>query len=88
MIRPFTSIIRMSKNGNSFKLYSIATSILECRFCSRLFNSLMSPHGYFQNMKQSSKYLFHDLTNSSFCRCRIFYLLFHIGFLLNVLGLV
>ena len=26
----------------------------------------MSPHVYFQNMKQSSKYLFHDLVNSSF----------------------
>ena len=26
----------------------------------------MSSHGNFQNMKQSSKYLFHDLVNSSF----------------------
>ena len=26
----------------------------------------MSAHGHFQNMKQSSEYLFHDLVNSSF----------------------
>ena len=64
MIWPFTFFfIRMSKNGNSFKLCSIVNFILGCRFCSRLCNSLMSPHGHFQNMKQSSKYLFHDLVN-------------------------
>ena len=39
---------------------SIVNFILGCRFCSSSCNSLMSPHVYFQNMKQSSKYLFHD----------------------------
>ena len=57
--------IRMSKNGNSFKLCSIVNFILGCRFCSNSCNSLISPHGSFQNIKQSSKYLFHDLVNSS-----------------------
>ena len=56
----------MSKNGNSFELYSIVNFILGCRFFRRLSNSLMSPHGHFQNMKQSSKYLFHGSVNSSF----------------------
>ena len=56
----------MSKNGSSFELCSIINVILGCRFCSRLCNSLMSPHGHFQNMKQSSKYLFHDLVNFPF----------------------
>ena len=63
---PFTFFIRMSKNGNSFKLCSIVNFILGCRFCSRSGNSLMFPHGYIQNMKQSSKYLFRDLVNSPF----------------------
>ena len=66
MILPFTFFIRMSKNGNSFKLCSIVNFVLGCRFCGRLCNSLMSSHGYFQNMKQSSKYLFRDLVKSSF----------------------
>ena len=57
---------RMSKNGSSFRLCSIVNFILGCRFCSSSCNSLMSPHGYFQYMKQSSKYLFHDLVKSSF----------------------
>ena len=62
----FRFFIRMSTNGNSFELCSIVNFILGCTFCNRLSNSLMSPHGHFQNMKQSSKYLFHDLVNSSF----------------------
>ena len=66
MIWPLIFFIRMSKNGNSFKLCSIVNFILVCRFCSRSCNSLMFPHGYFQNMKQSSKYLFHDLVKSLF----------------------
>ena len=37
-----------------------------CRFYSMSCNLLMSPHGYFQNMKLSFKYLFHDLVKSSF----------------------
>ena len=65
MIWPFTAFIRMSKNGNSFKLCSIVNFILGCRFCSRSCNSLMSPHGCFQNMKQSSIYIFHGFENSS-----------------------
>ena len=56
----------MSRNDNSFELCSIVNFILGCRFCSRLCNSLMSSHGHFQNMKQSSKYLFYDWVNSSF----------------------
>ena len=40
--------------------------ILGYRFCSKGCNSLMSPHGYFQNWKQSFKYLLHDLVNSTF----------------------
>ena len=58
--------IRISRNIISFKLCSIVNLILGCRFCCRLCNSFMSPHGHFQNMKQSSKYLFRDLVNSSF----------------------
>ena len=58
--------IRMSKNGHSFELCSVVNFTLGCRFCCRLCNSLISPHGHFQNMKQSSKYLFHYLVNSSF----------------------
>ena len=44
----------------------IVNFILGCRFCGRSCSSLMSPHGYFQNMKQSSKYLFHDLVKGFF----------------------
>ena len=58
--------IRMSKNGSSLEPCSIVNCILGCRFCSRLCNSLMSPQGHFQNIKQSSKYLFHDFVNSPF----------------------
>ena len=61
MIWPFPFLIRKSKNGNSFELCSIVNSILVCRFCSSLSNSLISPHGHFQNLKRSSKCLFHDL---------------------------
>ena len=74
----------MSKNGNSFKLCSIVNFILGCKFCCSLCNSLMSSHEYFQNMKQSSKYLFHDLVKSSFKSLPYF---FHIDLLLNTLGL-
>ena len=58
--------IRTFRNGSSFELCSKINFILGYRFCSRLCNSLMSPLGHFQNMKQSSKYLFHNLVNSSF----------------------
>ena len=56
----------MSKNGSSFELCYIVNFILGCRICSRLCNSFKSPHGHFHDMKQSSRYLFHDLLNSSF----------------------
>ena len=56
--------MRMSKNDSSYGLCSTVNFIVECRFGSRLCNSLMSTHWYFQNMKQSSKYIFHDLVNS------------------------
>ena len=53
----------MSKNGNCFEL-------CVCKFYFRLYVLkyvvLMSPHGDFQKMKQSSKYLFPDLVNSPF----------------------
>ena len=55
----------MSKNYCSFDVWSVVNSILGCRFWCRLCNSLMSSHVHFKNMKQSSKYLFHDLVNSS-----------------------
>ena len=58
--------MRMSKNGSSFELCSIVNFIFVCRFCSRLCNSLMSPHVHFHNIKKSSKYLFHDLINSPY----------------------
>ena len=58
--------MRMSKNGCSFELCSIVNFILGCTFWNMLCNSLMCLHGHFQNMKQSSKYLFHDLVNSPF----------------------
>ena len=73
MVLSFTFFIRVSKN--SFKLCSIVNFILGCRFCSRSCNSLMFPHGCFQNMKQSSKYLFHDLVNSSFMSLPYFLLI-------------
>ena len=63
MIWPFMLFMRTSKNS-SFELCSIVNFILEFRFCSRLCNSLMSPHEHSQNMKQPFKYLFHDLVNS------------------------
>ena len=63
---PFTFFTRMSKNGSSFRLCSIVNFILGCRFCSSSCNSLMSPHGYIQIMKQSGKYLYNDLVNFSF----------------------
>ena len=66
MIWPFTFFIRMSKNSISFELCFIVNFIFGCRFYSRLCNSLMSSRGHFQNMKQTSKYLFNDLVNSSF----------------------
>ena len=35
--------MRMTKNGNSLKLYSTVNFIFRCKFWSRLFNSLMFP---------------------------------------------
>ena len=58
--------MRMYKNGSSFELRSIVNFILVYGFWSRLCSSLMSSHGYFQNMKQSLKYIFHDRVNSPF----------------------
>ena len=75
--------IRMSKNDSSFELCSIVNFIFGCRFCCRLCNLLMPPYGHFQNMKQSSKYLFHYLVNSSFMSLPII----SYSFLLNMLWL-
>ena len=65
--------MRMSENGSSFELCSIVNLILGCRFCSRLSNSFM--YKYFPNMKQSSKYIFHDLVNSPFILLPYFFYL-------------
>ena len=51
--------------------------ILGCRFWIKLCKLLMSPLGYFQNMKQSFKYLFHDLVNSVFILLHCFYWWFY-----------
>ena len=83
----YVFFIRMSINGNFFKLCSVVDFILGCRFCSRSCNLLMYPHGYFQNMKQSSKYLFHDLVNSSFMSLPYFLPIISYSFFLNMLGL-
>ena len=66
MIWPFTFSIRISKNTCSFERYSIVNFFRGVGFCGRLCNSFMSPYGHFQNIKQSSKYIFHDLINSFF----------------------
>ena len=66
MMWPFWFFMRMSKNGSSLDLCSIVNFIFGYRFWSKFYNWLMFPHGHFQNMKQSSKYLFHDLVNSPF----------------------
>ena len=58
--------MRMSKNGSSLKLCSMVRFILGCRYWNKLYKLLMLPYGHFQNMKQSSRYLFHDLINSIF----------------------
>ena len=56
----------MSKTGCSLKLDSMMNSAFGCRLWSKLYKSLMLPHVHFQNMKQSSWYLFHNLINSVF----------------------
>ena len=50
--------------------------ILGCKFWIKLCKSIILLHECFQNMKQSSRYLFHDLINSVF----IFLLYFHSNF--------
>ena len=55
--------MRMTKSGCSLKLCFVMNFILRYRFRSKLFKSLILPHVHFQNMKQSSRYLFHDLIN-------------------------
>ena len=60
--RPFDQQTGTSWHGRLTLDDPLINFILGCRFC----NSFMSPHGHFQNMKQLSKYLFHDLVNSSF----------------------
>ena len=52
--------IRKSKNGNSLKLFSMLNFL---RFSIKLYKSLMLPDEYLHNMKQSSRFLFHDLIN-------------------------
>ena len=51
----------ISKNGISLMLCYVVNFILGCEFWRKLRNSLMSPNRHFQNIKQSSKYLFCDL---------------------------
>ena len=66
IIWPFSFLMRMSKNCSSLTLCSMVNFILLCKFWSKLGNSLMFSNGHFQNMKQSSKYLFNDLINFLF----------------------
>ena len=66
IIWPSSFLKRMFKNDSSLNLCSIVNSILGCRFCSKLCKLLMLPYGHFQKMKQSFKYLFHDLVYSVF----------------------
>ena len=58
----FVFFMGMFENGSSFELCSILNFIWGRRFWSRLCNSLMSPHGHFQNIKQVS--LSHSLSLS------------------------
>ena len=66
IIWPFSFLMRGSKNGSSLKPCSMVNFSLGCWFWSKLCKLLMFPHGHFQNMKQLSKYIFHDLINSVF----------------------
>ena len=52
--------MRMSKNASSLKLCYMMSFILGYRLRSKFWKSLI------QNMKQSSRYLFHDLKNTVF----------------------
>ena len=56
--------MRMIENGHSLELYCYGNFILSCRLWSKLCKSSLLLHGHFQNMKQSSRYLSHDLIKS------------------------
>ena len=56
--------MKMFKNDNCLRLSSMLNFI--SRFWNKLSKSLMLPHEHFQNIKQQSKYLFHDQINSVF----------------------
>ena len=68
----------MSKNGSSLKLCSLVNFILGFWFWSKLCKSLILPHEHFQSIKQSSRYLFHELINSVFILLQYFCPWFHI----------
>ena len=54
----------------------MVNSILGCRFESKLCKSLMLPHEHFQNMIESSRYLFYDLIKSVFILLLHFFRMF------------
>ena len=51
----------MSKNTNSLKVCSTVNFSLGFGFWSKLCTSLMLPHEHFQDVKQSSRYIFYDI---------------------------
>ena len=56
--------MRMPKNGCTIKLCSTVNLILGCMFWSKSYESLVLPCKHFQNIKQSSRYLFYILIKS------------------------
>ena len=62
------------KKRSSLGLSSMVNYILVCWFWSKLCKSLMLPCGHFQNMNQSSKYLFHNRINYIFILLMYFFL--------------
>ena len=87
IIWPFAFLMRTSEKVSSLKLCFLVNFILWCKFWIKLCKLLMLPHGHFQNMKQPSMYIFHDLINSVFI-VLYFYLCFDIDFPLSMLMLV
>lgn len=68
----FFIVTRMSRKGSSVGLCSSVKFIFGCRFCSKVWSSLISPHEVLQRIKQSSRYLFQDFMKSVFILCPYF----------------
>ena len=64
-------------NGCPLKLCFIGNFILVSRFWSKLYKSLTFPLEHFQNMKQFSSYLFHDLIHCVLYSCCIFPMIYY-----------